>query len=50
MEFEQTYVVVGNLQIRYYGIIIVVALLLGATVASLLAGATDATPTIFGAD
>lgn len=37
MEFEQTYVVVGNLQIRYYGIIIVVALLLGATVASALA-------------
>ncbi len=37
MEFEQTYIVVGNLQIRYYGIIIVAALLLGATVASLLA-------------
>ncbi len=37
MEFEQTYVVFGNLQIRYYGIIIVVALLLGATAASLLA-------------
>jgi len=37
MEFEQTYIVVGNLQIRYYGIIIVVALLLGASVASLLA-------------
>jgi len=37
MEFEQTYIVVGNLQIRYYGIIIVAALLLGATVASMLA-------------
>ncbi len=37
MEFEQTYVVVGNLQIRYYGIIIVAALLVGATVASMLA-------------
>ncbi len=37
MEFEQTYVVFGNLQIRYYGIIIVVALLIGAYVASLLA-------------
>lgn len=37
MEFEQTYIVVGNLQIRYYGIIIVIALLLGAGVASMLA-------------
>ena len=37
MEFEQTYVVFGNLQIRYYGIIIVVALLIGAYIASLLA-------------
>lgn len=37
MEFEQTYFVIGNLQIRYYGIIIVVALLAGATVASMLA-------------
>ena len=37
MEFEQAHVVIGNLQIRYYGIIIVVALLAGAYVASLLA-------------
>ena len=37
MEFEQTYLVIGNLQIRYYGIIIVVALLVGAYIASLLA-------------
>lgn len=37
MEFEQTYIVIGNLQIRYYGIIIVVALLTGAYIASLLA-------------
>ena len=37
MEFEQTHLVLGNLQIRYYGIIIVVALLAGAYVASLLA-------------
>ncbi|MCY4021101.1 MAG: prolipoprotein diacylglyceryl transferase [Chloroflexi bacterium] len=44
MEFEQTYIVVGNLQIRYYGIIIVVALLLGATVASLLAKRTGRDP------
>ena len=37
MEFEQAHLVIGNLQIRYYGIIIVVALLVGAYVASLLA-------------
>ncbi len=37
MEFEQAYVVIGNLQVRYYGIIIVFALLAGAYVASLLA-------------
>ena len=37
MEFEQAHVVIGNLQIRYYGIIIVIALLAGAYVASLLA-------------
>lgn len=37
MEFEQTHLVLGNLQIRYYGIIVVVALLAGAYVASLLA-------------
>ena len=37
MEFEQTHLVLGNLQIRYYGIIIVVALLAGAYVASMLA-------------
>ncbi len=37
MEFEQAHLVIGNLQIRYYGIIIVIALLAGAYVASLLA-------------
>ncbi len=37
MEFEQAHIVIGNLQVRYYGIIIVVALLAGAYVASLLA-------------
>ncbi len=37
MEFEQAYLVIGNLQVRYYGIIIVVALLAGAYIASLLA-------------
>ena len=37
MEFEQAHLVIGNLQIRYYGIIIVVALLAGAYVASFLA-------------
>ena len=37
MEFEQTHLVIGNLQVRYYGIIIVVALLAGAYVASVLA-------------
>ena len=37
MEFEQAHIVIGNLQIRYYGIIIVVALLAGAYIASLLA-------------
>ena len=37
MEFEQANLVIGNLQIRYYGIIIVLALLAGAYVASLLA-------------
>ena len=37
MEFEQTQLILGNLQIRYYGIVIVVALLVGAYVASLLA-------------
>lgn len=37
MEFEQTHLVLGNLQVRYYGIIIVAALLAGAYVASLLA-------------
>ncbi len=40
MEFENAYIVIGNLQIRYYGIIIVVALLAGAYVASLLASRT----------
>ncbi len=37
MEFQQTQLILGNLQIRYYGIVIVVALLVGAYVASLLA-------------
>lgn len=37
MEFEQAYLIIGNLQVRYYGIIIVLALLTGAYVASLLA-------------
>ena len=37
MEFESTYLVLGNLQVRYYGIIVVVALLAGASVASFLA-------------
>ena len=37
MEFEQAHIVIGNLQIRYYGIIVVVALLAGAYIASLLA-------------
>ena len=37
MEFEQAHIVIGNLQVRYYGIIIVVALLAGAYIASLLA-------------
>ena len=37
MEFEQAYLVIGNLQVRYYGIIIVLALLSGSYVASVLA-------------
>ncbi len=37
MTFEETYLVIANLQVRYYGIIVVVALLAGAYVASLLA-------------
>lgn len=37
MEFEATHLVLGNLQIRYYGIIVVAALLAGAYVASVLA-------------
>ncbi len=37
MEFEQTHLLIGNLQVRYYGIIVVVALLAGAYVASMLA-------------
>ena len=44
MEFEGTYLVLGNLQIRYYGIIIVVALLAGAYVASLLAARSGRDP------
>ena len=41
MEFEQAYLVIGNLQVRYYGIIIVLALLTGAYVAALLASRSD---------
>lgn len=37
MEFESAHLVIGNLQVRYYGIIIVIALLAGAIVASHLA-------------
>lgn len=44
MEFEQTHLVIGNLQIRYYGIIVVVALLAGAYVASLLAARSGRDP------
>lgn len=44
MEFEQTYILIGNIQIRYYGIIIVTALLIGAYVASLLAKRTGRDP------
>ncbi len=36
MEFQQTYLVLGNLQLRYYGIIVVAALLVGAYVAAML--------------
>ncbi|MCY4247126.1 MAG: prolipoprotein diacylglyceryl transferase [Chloroflexi bacterium] len=41
MEFEQAYLVIGNLQVRYYGIIIVLALLAGAYVASQLASRSE---------
>jgi len=37
MEFESTYLVLGNLHIRYYGIIIVLALLVGASAAAEIA-------------
>jgi phosphatidylglycerol:prolipoprotein diacylglycerol transferase len=40
MDFQSTHILIGNLQIRYYGIIIVTALLVGAYVASLLAKRT----------
>lgn len=44
MEFNQTHILMGNVQIRYYGIIIVTALLVGAYVASLLAKRTGRDP------
>lgn len=44
MEFTQTHILLGNVQIRYYGIIIVTALLIGAYVASLLAKRTGRDP------
>lgn len=44
MEFNQTHILMGNIQIRYYGIIIVTALLVGAYVASLLAKRTGRDP------
>ena len=44
MEFESAHLVIGNLQVRYYGIIIVVALLAGAYVASLLAARSGRDP------
>ncbi len=44
MEFEQTHILIGNIQIRYYGIIIVTALLIGAYVASVLAKRTGRDP------
>ena len=37
MEFQQTYLSFGNVQVRYYGIIIVAAILVGAYAASILA-------------
>jgi len=44
MEFTQTHILLGNVQVRYYGIIIVTALLVGAYVASLLAKRTGRDP------
>ena len=44
MEFESAHLVIGNLQVRYYGIIIVAALLAGAYVASLLAARSGRDP------
>lgn len=44
MEFQQTHILIGNVQIRYYGIIIVTALLVGAYIASLLAKRTGRDP------
>lgn len=44
MEFQQTHILIGNIQIRYYGIIIVTALLVGAYVASILAKRTGRDP------
>ena len=44
MEFNQTHILMGNVQIRYYGIIIVTALLVGAYVASVLAKRTGRDP------
>lgn len=44
MEFEQSYLVLGNLQVRYYGIIVVIALLAGAAAASRLAAQSGRDP------
>ena len=44
MEFRQAWLSIGNLQIRYYGIIIVAAILVGAYVASRLAQRTGRDP------
>jgi len=44
MEFTQTHILLGNVQVRYYGIIIVTALLVGAYVASVLAKRTGRDP------
>lgn len=44
MEFEQAHLVIGNLQVRYYGIIVVIALLVGASIASHLASLSGRDP------
>jgi phosphatidylglycerol:prolipoprotein diacylglycerol transferase len=37
MDFQQQHILIGNLQIRYYGIIVVFAMLVGAWLAARLA-------------